>query len=60
MKIILDNLQTKLDIAMQLYYNDKSSISIVHNPGQHDKTKHITIDRYFIKDNFDSSCGYNL
>ena len=34
---------------MKLYSNNKSTISIVHNPIQHDKMKHIRIDRYFIK-----------
>ena len=30
-------------------YN-KSAINIAHNPIQHDKTKHIEIDRHFIKE----------
>jgi hypothetical protein len=28
----------------------KAAISIAHNPVQHDKTKHIEIDRHFIKE----------
>ena len=35
---------------MTLYYDDKSTISIAHNPVQHDRTKHIKVDRSFIKE----------
>jgi len=35
---------------MKLYYDNRSIINIAHNPIQHDKTKHIEIDRYFIKE----------
>ena len=38
---------------MQLYYDNKSTMSIAHNLIQHDRTKHIEIDRNFIKDNLD-------
>ena len=33
---------------------NKSTISIAHNPVQHDRTKHIEIDRHFIKEKLDS------
>jgi len=32
----------------------KLTISIAHNPIQHDRTKHIEIDRHFIKEKLDS------
>ena len=32
-----------------LYYDKKAAISIAYNQVQHDRTKHIEIDRYFIK-----------
>ena len=35
---------------MKLYCDKKSVINIVHNPIQHDKTKHIKIDRHFTKE----------
>ena len=35
---------------MTLYCNKKAAISIAHNPVQHDRTKHIEIDRHFIKE----------
>jgi hypothetical protein len=39
----------KLKEGMQLYFDNKSAIEIAHNPIQHDRTKHIEIDRHFIK-----------
>ena len=39
---------------MRLYCDNKSAISIAHNPVQHDRTKHIEIDRHFIKEKLDS------
>lgn len=35
---------------MKLYYNKEPAISIAHNPVQYDKTKHVEIDRHFIKE----------
>lgn len=35
---------------MRPYYNNKSTISITHNPVQHEKTKYIEVDRHFIKE----------
>ncbi|WVY94335.1 hypothetical protein V8G54_033423 [Vigna mungo] len=55
MKIILDYLKVKVENSVQLYCDKKSSMSIAHNPVQHDRTKHIEIDRHFIKDNLDRS-----
>lgn len=39
---------------MKLYCDNKSAISIAHNPVQHDRTKHIEVDRHFIKEKLDS------
>ena len=39
---------------MKLYCDNKSAINIAHNPVQHDQTKHIEIDKHFIKEKLDS------
>lgn len=35
---------------MWLYYDNKAAGSIAHNPMQLDRTKHIEVDRHFIKE----------
>ena len=50
LKIILGDLRIKWDGPMKLYCDNKSAINIVHNPIQHNRTKHIEIDRHFIKE----------
>jgi hypothetical protein len=39
---------------MKLWCDSKSTISIVNNPVQHDRTKHVEIDRFFIKEKLDN------
>ncbi|KAK0580519.1 hypothetical protein LWI29_002881 [Acer saccharum] len=54
LKIILEDLKVKWEGPMKLYCDNKSAINIAHNPVQHDKTKHIEVDRHFIKEKLDS------
>ncbi|RDX93620.1 Copia protein, partial [Mucuna pruriens] len=54
MKIILDDLKVKYEGLIKLFCDNKSVISIAHNPVQHDRTKHIEIDKHFIKEKLDS------
>lgn len=35
---------------MRSYCDNKATINIVHDPVQHDRTKHVEVDRHFIKD----------
>ena len=58
LKIILEDLRIKLDEPMKRYCDNKSAISIAHNPMQHDRTKHIEVDRHFIKEKLDSGLIY--
>ena len=39
--------------AMPLYCDNKAAIEIAHNPVQHDRTKHVEVDRHFIKEKLD-------
>ena len=50
MKIILDDLKIKYEASVGLVCDIKSAINIAHNPVQHDRTKHVEIDRHFIKE----------
>ncbi|RVW52853.1 Ubiquitin-conjugating enzyme E2 5 [Vitis vinifera] len=54
LKITLEDLKIKWDGPMRLYYDNKPAISIAHDPVQHDRTKHIEIDKHFIKEKLDS------
>lgn len=46
---LLTELKVKIDGPIRLYSDSKSAIAIVHNPIQHDRMKHVRIDRNFIK-----------
>ena len=39
---------------MRLYCDNKFAISIAHNLVQYDRTKHIEVDRHFIKEKLES------
>src|SRR4051812_2341104 len=39
---------------LQLWCDNKSAINIANNPVQYDRTKHVEIDRFFIKDKLNS------
>ena len=54
LKIILEDLKVAWEGPMKLYCDKKSTINIAHNPVQHDRTKHIKVDRHFIKEKLDS------
>ena len=59
-KITLQDLKIQWSQPMKLYCDNKSAISIAHNPVQHDRTKHIEIDKHFIKEKLDSGLCSNV
>ncbi|GAU31183.1 hypothetical protein TSUD_316080 [Trifolium subterraneum] len=52
--IVLEELKMKIELPLKLYSDSKVAISIAHNSIQHDRTKHIEIDRHFIKEKIDA------
>lgn len=50
LKMLLSEVGFPLRGLMSLYCDNKVAISIAHDPVQHDRTKHVDVDRHFIKD----------
>ena len=51
---VLKELEKEISMPIRLYCDNKAAISIAHNPVQHDRTKHIEIDRHFIKEKLEN------
>ena len=47
---LLEELCITVEHPIKLYCDNKAAISISYNPVQHDRTKHIEVDRHFIKE----------
>ena len=47
---LLEELHITVELSIKLYCDNKAAIIISHNPVQHDKTKHIEVDRHFINE----------
>ena len=43
------------NLALDLFCDNKVAIDISHNPIQHDCTKHVEVDRHFIKEKLDGN-----
>jgi len=52
-KYLLKDLGIKYTGPMNLFCDNKAVIQIAQNHVQHDQTKHVEIDRHFIKDKLD-------
>jgi len=53
LKILLIELRLFKHGPLMLYCDNKAAIDIANNPVHHDRTKHIEIDRHFIKEKLD-------
>ena len=54
LKNLLKDLGVHSQETMMLYCDNTSAIEIAHNPVQHDWTKHVEIDRHFIKEKLEA------
>ncbi|CAN6708602.1 unnamed protein product [Malus baccata var. baccata] len=50
LKLLLRDLGIKHDHHMNLFCDNKAAHDIAHNLVQHDRTKHVEVDRFFIKE----------
>ena len=51
---LLSELKVLKDGHLNVWCDNKSAICIANNPVQHDRTKHMEIDRFFIKEKIDA------
>ncbi|KAA0067119.1 Cysteine-rich RLK (receptor-like protein kinase) 8 [Cucumis melo var. makuwa] len=51
---VLSDLHQECETPLKFFCDNKAAISIANNPVQHDRTKHVEIDRHFIKEKLDS------
>ncbi|KAK2968930.1 hypothetical protein RJ640_013461 [Escallonia rubra] len=54
LKQVLEELRRPVTMPMKLYCDNKAAINIANNPVQHDRTKHVEIDRHFIKEKIEA------
>lgn len=50
LKILLGELKITAKLPLKIYCDNKAAINISHNPVHHDRTKHVDVDRHFIKE----------
>jgi hypothetical protein len=53
LKNLLSELKLSTNSTMKLWCDNQSAINIANNPIQHDRTKHVEIDHFFIKEKLD-------
>ena len=55
LKRLLDEIGFAPTSEMNLFCDNKAAIDISHNLVQHDRTKHVEVDRHFIKYNLETN-----
>ena len=50
LKQLLGEIGVKEEMPMKMYCDNKAAINISQNPVHHDQTKHIEVDKHFIKE----------
>ena len=50
LKILLEELEVMVKLPLRIYCDNKVAINISHNLVHHNRTKHVEVDRYFIKE----------
>ncbi|KAG8501038.1 hypothetical protein CXB51_003111 [Gossypium anomalum] len=51
---LMRELKVPFTRPMKMYCDNQAAVSIAHNPVHHDRTKHVEIDRHFIKEKIHS------
>ena len=54
-KGILQDLKIKMDSPTIVFCDNQSTIRVSHNPVQHDRMKHVDIDRHYIKETLEQN-----
>lgn len=54
LRILLEELKMSNDEPMKLFCDNKTAISICHNLVHHNRTKHVEVDRHFIKEKIEN------
>jgi hypothetical protein len=52
-KMLLKELGCPMDTEIKIHCDNKVAIVIANNPVQHDRTKHVEVDKHFIKQKLD-------
>lgn len=47
---MLEELKMSMGLSIKLFCDNKAAINISHNLVHHDRTKHVEVDRHFIKE----------
>lgn len=53
-KRLLEDLKISNPLPMKVFCDNKGAISVAHNPIFHDRTKHVEVDKHFIKEKLDN------